>query len=107
MLDEDVTAMYDEAYKKQPGNEELGAQTFMANAKISNWKVAQQVNDTLCTTCLSCLLLHLKSIVSLQRELSIEILILYCPGARSPPKCTKPSRTIDTCIGASWRPYCK
>jgi hypothetical protein len=36
--------MYDEAYKKQPGNEELGAQTFIANAKISNWKVAQQVN---------------------------------------------------------------
>ncbi|KIJ41164.1 hypothetical protein M422DRAFT_31798, partial [Sphaerobolus stellatus SS14] len=41
---EDVTAMYDEAYKKQPNNEELGAQTFMANAKISNWKVAQQVS---------------------------------------------------------------
>ncbi|KAF8583207.1 actin cytoskeleton organization protein [Ramaria rubella] len=40
---EDVTAMYDEAYKKQPMNEELGAQTFMANAKISNWKMAQQV----------------------------------------------------------------
>lgn len=41
-IDGDVTAMYDEAFKKQPGNEELGAQTFMANAKISNWKTAQQ-----------------------------------------------------------------
>lgn len=40
--------MYDEAYKKQPGDEELGAQTFMANAKIGNWKVAQQVNITRC-----------------------------------------------------------
>lgn len=39
--------MYDEAYKKQPNNEELGAQTFVANAKISNWKVAQQVNAIL------------------------------------------------------------
>jgi hypothetical protein len=44
LADEDVTAMYDEAFKKQPGNEELGAQTFMANAKISNWKIAQQVS---------------------------------------------------------------
>ena len=42
--DDDVTEMYDEAFKKQPGNEELGAQAFMANAKISNWKIAQQVN---------------------------------------------------------------
>ena len=39
--------MYDEAFKKQPGNEELGAQTFMANAKISNWKAAQQVSFVL------------------------------------------------------------
>ncbi|PCH37977.1 hypothetical protein WOLCODRAFT_135971 [Wolfiporia cocos MD-104 SS10] len=39
----DMVAMYEDAYKKQPANEELGTQTFMANVRIGNWKVAQQI----------------------------------------------------------------
>ncbi|KAJ4487875.1 actin cytoskeleton organization protein [Lentinula aciculospora] len=39
----DMITMYDAAYKKQPTNEELGAQTFFANVRASNWKSAQQV----------------------------------------------------------------
>ena len=35
--------MYDAAWKQQPGNEDLGAQTFSANARTGNWKSAQQV----------------------------------------------------------------
>lgn len=35
--------MYDEAYRKQPGNEELGAQDFFANVRTGNWKSAQQI----------------------------------------------------------------
>ena len=35
--------MYEDAYKQQPANEELGQQTFFANARIGNWKAAQQV----------------------------------------------------------------
>ncbi|KAJ3842483.1 actin cytoskeleton organization protein [Lentinula raphanica] len=39
----DMVTMYDAAYKKQPTNEELGAQTFFANVRANNWKSAQQV----------------------------------------------------------------
>ncbi|KAI0670373.1 actin cytoskeleton organization protein [Trametes maxima] len=39
----DMVTMYEDAYKQQPGNEELGTQTFFANARIGNWKVAQQI----------------------------------------------------------------
>ena len=41
--DTDMVAMYEDAYKQQPGNEELGSQAFMANVRIGNWKSAQQV----------------------------------------------------------------
>ncbi|KAH9951453.1 actin cytoskeleton organization protein [Amylocystis lapponica] len=39
----DMVAMYEDAYKLQPTNEELGSQTFFANVRIGNWKAAQQV----------------------------------------------------------------
>lgn len=42
-LDTDMVAMYEDAYKQQPSNEELGSQAFMANVRIGNWKSAQQV----------------------------------------------------------------
>lgn len=45
LLDKDMITMYDAAYKKQPTNEELGAQTFFANVRASNWKSAQQVRN--------------------------------------------------------------
>lgn len=35
--------MFENAYKQQPNNEELGAQTFFANVRTGNWKTAQQV----------------------------------------------------------------
>lgn len=38
-----MVTMYEEAYKKQPGNEELGAQTFFANVRASQWKSAHNV----------------------------------------------------------------
>ena len=38
-----MVMMFEEAYKQQPANEELGAQTFFANVRASNWKSAQQV----------------------------------------------------------------
>ncbi|CCM04607.1 uncharacterized protein FIBRA_06789 [Fibroporia radiculosa] len=39
----DMVTMYEDAFKQQPGNEELGSQTFMANVRIGNWKAAQQI----------------------------------------------------------------
>ena len=45
--DMDMVAMYEDAYKQQPGNEELGSQTFFANVRIGNWKAAQQVSANL------------------------------------------------------------
>ena len=42
-LDNDMVTMYEEAYKKQPGNEDLGAQTFFANVRASHWKSAHNV----------------------------------------------------------------
>ncbi|KAH9946109.1 N-acetyltransferase B complex non catalytic subunit-domain-containing protein [Epithele typhae] len=39
----DMVTMYEDAYKQQPGNEEMGQQTFFANARIGNWKAAQQI----------------------------------------------------------------
>ena len=35
--------MYEDAFRQQPANEELGAQTFFANVRVANWKAAQQV----------------------------------------------------------------
>ncbi|KAH9935019.1 N-acetyltransferase B complex non catalytic subunit-domain-containing protein [Fomitopsis serialis] len=39
----DMVAMYEDAYKQHPTNEELGTQAFMANVRIGNWKAAQQI----------------------------------------------------------------
>lgn len=41
--DKDMVKMFEEAYKQQPHNEELGAQTFFANVRASQWKSAQLV----------------------------------------------------------------
>lgn len=42
--DTDMVSMFDEAYRAQPNNEELGAQDFFANVRTGNWKSAQQVS---------------------------------------------------------------
>ncbi|KAJ7235444.1 actin cytoskeleton organization protein [Mycena haematopus] len=39
----DMVTMFEEAYKQQPNNEDLAAQTFFANVRILNWKAAQQI----------------------------------------------------------------
>ncbi|KAJ3568563.1 hypothetical protein NP233_g5635 [Leucocoprinus birnbaumii] len=39
----DMVKMFDEAYKQQPANEELAAQTFFANVRALQWKSAQLV----------------------------------------------------------------
>lgn len=38
-----MVKMFEEAYKQQPLNEELGAQTFFANVRAGQWKSAQLV----------------------------------------------------------------
>jgi N-terminal acetyltransferase B complex non-catalytic subunit len=38
-----MITMFENAYKQQPTNEDLGAQTFFANVRTGNWKTAQQV----------------------------------------------------------------
>lgn len=38
-----MVTMFEDAYKQQPGSEELGAQTFFANIRAQQWKSAQQV----------------------------------------------------------------
>ncbi|KAH8106992.1 actin cytoskeleton organization protein [Cristinia sonorae] len=39
----DIIAMYDNAYKQQPHNEDLATHVFIANVRTGNWKAAQQV----------------------------------------------------------------
>ncbi|KAJ7449885.1 actin cytoskeleton organization protein [Mycena latifolia] len=39
----DMVTMFEEAYKQQPANEDLAAQTFFANVRVLNWKAAQQI----------------------------------------------------------------
>ncbi|KAH7913728.1 N-acetyltransferase B complex non catalytic subunit-domain-containing protein [Hygrophoropsis aurantiaca] len=39
----DMVTMFEDAYKQQPLNEELGAQTFFANVRTGNWKAAQLI----------------------------------------------------------------
>ena len=39
--------MYDEAYRVQPDNIELGDQAFFANVRTGNWKAAQQIAQRL------------------------------------------------------------
>lgn len=43
IIDTDTVIMFEEAYKQQPGNEELAVQTFFANVRAGRWKYAQQV----------------------------------------------------------------
>ncbi|OCH92238.1 hypothetical protein OBBRIDRAFT_791472 [Obba rivulosa] len=38
-----MVSMYEDAFKQQPNNEDLGSQTFFANVRIGNWKAAQQI----------------------------------------------------------------
>ena len=42
--DNDMVGMFEEAFKKLPTNEDLGAQTFFANVRANHWKSAQQVS---------------------------------------------------------------
>lgn len=35
--------MFEDAFKKQPANEELGAQTFMSHIRVGSWKNAQVI----------------------------------------------------------------
>lgn len=37
--------MFEEAFKKVPTNEDMGAQTFFANIRTANWKSGQQVSN--------------------------------------------------------------
>ncbi|KAF8965269.1 actin cytoskeleton organization protein [Flammula alnicola] len=39
----DMVTMFEEAYKKLPANEDLGAQTFFANVRANHWKSAHQI----------------------------------------------------------------
>ena len=39
--------MFDDAFKAQPGNEELGVQDFFANVRTGIWKAAQQIAQRL------------------------------------------------------------
>jgi N-terminal acetyltransferase B complex non-catalytic subunit len=45
--DNDTIKMFDDAYKKEPMNEDLAFQTFFSNARVGNWKAAQQVSPML------------------------------------------------------------
>ena len=42
--DNDNVAMFEDAYKRQPQNEELAMQTFFAQLRTGNWKASQQVS---------------------------------------------------------------
>ncbi|KAF9562547.1 actin cytoskeleton organization protein [Agrocybe pediades] len=39
----DTVTMFEEAFKKQPSNEDLGSQTFFANVRANHWKSAHQI----------------------------------------------------------------
>lgn len=43
----DLVTMFDDAFKAQSGNEELGVQDFFANVRTGNWKAAQQIAQKL------------------------------------------------------------
>lgn len=78
--DADMIGMFEDAFKQQPENEELGAQTFFANVRTSNWKVAQQVYAS-----------------APPRESGCSPL----PNIRLLPRCTSNSRRTVTSTGAS------
>ncbi|KZO97767.1 hypothetical protein CALVIDRAFT_60044 [Calocera viscosa TUFC12733] len=40
---QDIVTLYDDAFKRHPDNEEIGAQAFLAMIKVRSWKTAQQV----------------------------------------------------------------
>jgi hypothetical protein len=48
-----MVTMFEEAFKLQPTNEELGAQTFFANVRAGRWKSAQQVKYSILFSWLS------------------------------------------------------
>lgn len=47
---QDIISLYEDAFKKEPRNEELGSQTFMAMIRIGSWKTAQQLSHKLSRT---------------------------------------------------------
>lgn len=47
---QDIITLYEDAYKKEPRNEELGSQAFMAMVRIGGWKTAQQLSHKLSRT---------------------------------------------------------
>jgi len=61
--DNDLVVMFEEAFRKQPTNEDLGVQTFFANVRASNWKSAHQAScqDATFTVTLMCALLGWRS----------------------------------------------
>ncbi|KAI5833927.1 hypothetical protein K523DRAFT_369462 [Schizophyllum commune Tattone D] len=46
----DMVAMFEDAFKQQPNNEELGCQTVFANIRALRWKTAQQLSQKLFRT---------------------------------------------------------
>lgn len=40
---QDIITLYEDAFKKEPRNEEIGSQAFMAMVRIGGWKTAQQL----------------------------------------------------------------
>lgn len=41
--DGDLVKLFEDAFKQQPDNDELGRQAFFANVRAGNWKAAQLV----------------------------------------------------------------
>ena len=52
--DGDLVKLFEEAFKQQPDNDELGRQAFFANVRAGNWKVAQLVRIFLLFSCEHC-----------------------------------------------------
>lgn len=42
-IDGDLVKLFEDAFKQQPDNDELGRQAFFANVRAGNWKAAQLV----------------------------------------------------------------
>jgi hypothetical protein len=42
----DLVKLFEEAFKQQPDNDELGRQAFFANVRAGNWKAAQLVRPS-------------------------------------------------------------
>jgi len=56
--DADLVKLFEDAFKQQPDNEELGRQAFFANVRAGYWKAAQlvRISRSLClaTSCERC-----------------------------------------------------